>query len=152
VSHKLIVCVFFAGDHYIRVVVTMGVTAGWLVINLPSLSRSRRLHSRSVQSSVDHIIPMTIASLNVSQVTPWHPLFSHLRGGSILLSSFVIHLHHSIGSDKPNECDTLLTTLQIRRKDNKGRRRSKGVTIKIVRLGVRNFRHDSKLEDRHHSW
>jgi hypothetical protein len=42
--------------------------------------------------------------------------------------------------------NTILTTLQIRRKDNKGRRRRKGVTIKIVRLGVRNSRHDSESD------
>jgi hypothetical protein len=34
-------------------------------------------------------------------------------------------------------------------KERKGR---KGVTIKIVRLGVRNSRHDSKSEPRHHKW
>jgi hypothetical protein len=38
-----------------------------------------------------------------------------------------------------NMINTILTTLQIIRKDNKGRRRGKGVTIKIVRLGVRNL-------------
>jgi hypothetical protein len=133
----------------------MGVTAGWLVINLPSIPCFCRLHSRSAQSIGGQDIPMTVASLNVSQVTLWHPHFSHLRGGSVSLASFVLHLHYAIGSDKPNDCDrynTILTTLQIRRKDNKGRRRRKGVTIKIVRLGVRNSRHDSELELRCHRW
>jgi hypothetical protein len=51
-----------------------------------------------------------------------------------------------------NVINSILTTLQKEKKIIKGRKRRIEVTIKIVRLGVRNSRHDSESQPRQHRW